>query len=101
MQIVTGNKTIDYSVTPNGSFMRVITLDNGNKIIHSGKSTSKMLGLMMYDEAEKMRAEFIRKFNLMKAISFWEMHDETTITGSFNTEHYQKVLKAKGLECAI
>lgn len=97
MQIITGNKTIEYSMTTGGSFMRTISLPDGRKIIHSAKCTAKMLGLMMYDEAEKQRQEFIRKFNLMKAISFWEMHDEITITGSFNREHYYRVLKAKGV----
>lgn len=101
MQIVTGNKTIDYSMTPNGSFMRVITLDNGKKIIHSAKSTSKMLGLMMYDEAEKERAKYIIRLNILKAGTFWENHNQDTISCSFNIEHYKKVLKAKGLECAI
>jgi len=95
MQVITGNKTIDYSLTAGGSFMRVITLNTGQKIIHSAKDTEKMLGLMMYDEAEKARAEYMFKLDVLRAGSFWELHDQDTISCHFNIEHYKKYLQAK------
>jgi len=56
MQIITGNKTIDYSMTPGGSLMRVIRCPQGT-VIHSTSDTQKMLGLMLYDEQEHKRFE--------------------------------------------
>ena len=50
---------------------------------------------MMYDEAEKEREEQKFKFEVLRACAFWELHDQDTISGSFNIDHYKKYLKAK------
>jgi hypothetical protein len=100
MQITTGNKTITYSITPRGNFMRTIeTKVQGIDIMvsHSTSDASQFLGLMLCDEAEKQREKHKRELFLLKSISFWERHDENTISGSFNLEHYKKVLAAKGV----
>ena len=100
MEITTGNKTIIYSITERGSFMRTIdTKVNGVdvKICHATTDVSKFIGLMLCDEAEKQRQKYMRELFLLKAISFWNRHDQDTISGSFNLEHYKKVLAAKGV----
>lgn len=100
MQITTGNKTITYSVTPQGSFMRTIDIKAGGlRIIHATKDVNTFVGLMLYDEAEKEREKIIRHIGLMRMISFWETPSAESKGGSFNVELCKKVLAAKGVCC--
>lgn len=98
MQITTENKTITYSVTPQGAFMRTIEVKTGGfKVIHATKDVNQFLGFMLCDEAEKKREKFMRDLGLMRMINYWEMPTGDSKAGSFNVELYKKVLAAKGV----
>lgn len=96
MQVITGNKTITYSVTPRGSFMRSIDV-NGFRIIHATQDVGKFIGLMLCDDFARERARAQREHQLMKMISFWEMPTADSKGGSFDVELYNRVLAAKGV----
>jgi hypothetical protein len=98
MQITTGNKTITYSVTPKGHFMRTIEVKTGGfTIIHTTSDVNKFVGLMLCDEVEKEREKLLRELGLLKMISFWEMPTKDSNPGHFNIELYKRVLAAKGV----
>lgn len=98
MQITTGNKTITYSVTEKGAFMRTIEVKTGGfKIIHATTDVNKFIGLMLCDDAEKEREKLMRDLGLLRMINYWEMPTADSKGGSFNVALYKKVLAAKGV----
>ena len=90
-----GNIKVDYAVTPKGSYMQIITMPVG-VVVMASTNVDTFLKRLLQSEVDREERNEKRKFYLKKLQNFWssKCHSEN-VRGSFNVEHYNKVLLAK------
>lgn len=92
MRITSGNKTIDYSVTPEGNYMETVRSPFG-VIVRSTPYVDTFLKRML----EPVVTECTREERLDEMCLWWIMPNRYRALGfgSFNREHYYKVMERK------
>ena len=80
-----------YSVTPNGNYSQVKTDGKGSAVIKTTPFTDRFMRWLtageIMDEQEKI--------DHVKRVVFWEFSGDPFLRGTFNGDHYRKVLAAR------
>lgn len=86
-------KETTYSVTPNGNYIQQTINGDGTSVIKTTPFVDRFMRWLtvgeILDEQEKI--------DHVKRVAFWEFSCEPYIRGSFNGEHYRRVLEYREL----
>jgi hypothetical protein len=97
MKIFTNGKEVEYAVSPNGQFMEFTFTDQGN-MLKTTPYADVFLAWMIQEEISKElneQRENIRRRAHEKQTKLTAAWWRLGFRGTFNTEHYYKVLEAK------
>ena len=87
--------TTEFSFTKEGNFMKTI-IGKDFIAMQCTPNPAKFLNWMVSDEIKEEKKQEEEKLKMLKIISFWELQKASEcFCGSFNDEHYKKVLSYK------
>lgn len=98
MTLFTNNTQVEYGVTQDGWMQQAIS-SKDEVMIRATSNVNKYMSWMLNEEIEKESKQEEEKLQMLKIINWWEMPKQASefFRGSFDLDHYQKVLKAKSL----
>lgn len=87
--------TTEFGTTKSGNFTKIIT-GHDFAICYCTSDPGRFLEWMVSDEVKEERKQEEEKLKLLKIIGFWELQKAAgCFRGSFDNDHYQKVLNYK------
>jgi len=83
--------TTTYSVTGNGNYQQIISDGKGTTVIKTTPFADRFMKWLTAGEVMDEQ----QKIDHLKRTAFWELSTGHYLRGSFNGEHYQRVLAAR------